>query len=266
MRLAARRLSTATAGSGERARHGAILAAALKHVPAHGWSTHALAAGAAELGLSPSAHALVSGGGAELVAHFQQSADTRLSERLQQLGEGETGSTVAERLSVAMKLRLSYLEPYASTWAQAVALQALPTHAPATVLRAAALAGLLDEFAHSERVPYAPASGDAAAGTASRPTSELGVVAPTICARRAAIGAAYGLAELHVVADSAQGPGSFKVGGEPDLSQAYGYVDKLCAGLERGALSLQWLETEMAHAAVHSRLFLGVMMSLGNRR
>jgi hypothetical protein len=96
------------------------------------------------------------------------------------------------------------------------------------------------------------------------PATRLGVVAPTICARRAAIGAAYGLAELHMVADGALNTPQGRW--EPEFSQAFGYVDELCAGLERGALSLQWFETELAHAAVHSRLLLGVLMSLGNRR
>jgi ubiquinone biosynthesis protein COQ9 len=85
-----RRLSSATT-RGEAELRASILAAALKHVPARGWSTDALAAGASDVGLSPSAHAIVSGGPADLVAHFQHSADQRLRERLSQLGEGETG-------------------------------------------------------------------------------------------------------------------------------------------------------------------------------
>lgn len=93
LRLAARALSASSrklstaAGADEAALRASILAAALKHVPAHGWSTHALAAGAADVGLSPSSHAVVSGGGAELVAHFQRAADERLRAELAQLGD-----------------------------------------------------------------------------------------------------------------------------------------------------------------------------------
>ena len=87
LRLAVRHLSAAATGE-EAGLRASILAAALKHVPAHGWSAHALAAGATDVGLSPSAHAIVGGGGAELVAHFQQSADERLRAELEHLAQG----------------------------------------------------------------------------------------------------------------------------------------------------------------------------------
>lgn len=288
-RLARRAASTAT-GASEATLRASILSAALKHVPAHGWSTHALAAGATDVGLSPSAHAIVSGGGAELVAHFQQSADERLRTELAELGGDQTryaalrharprtrrarfrshagpvcsraappshpccgsGSTVAQRLSAAMKTRLSYVEPYVATWAQALALQALPSQLPASVSRAALLAELLDDYAHAtEPAPTRPVG------------SGMGLVPPTACARRAAISGAYALAELRMVADGAtasRGGGSEGLG-----AMSYAHVDELCAGLERGALSLNWLETELTHAAVHSRLVFGVLTSLGRR-
>ena len=85
----ARQLSS-TAG-GEAALRRSILEAALKHVAVHGWSTHALAAGAVDVGLSPSSHAIVSGGGLDLIAHFQHAADQRLRVRLGELGEHEAG-------------------------------------------------------------------------------------------------------------------------------------------------------------------------------
>jgi len=167
--------------------------------------------------------------------------------------------TVAQRLSAGIKLRLSYIEPYAASWPQALALQALPSQLPATVKRASLLAELLDDYAHAT-----PMSAGASAGHG------LGPVPPTACARRAAIGGAYALAELHMVADSA--PASRAAAGadggrqQPlDLSASYGHVDELCAALERGARSLRRVETELAHAAVHSRLLLGVLASLGRR-
>ncbi|KAG8459078.1 hypothetical protein KFE25_002485 [Diacronema lutheri] len=258
LRLAVRHLSAAATGE-EAGLRASILAAALKHVPAHGWSAHALAAGATDVGLSPSAHAIVGGGGAELVAHFQQSADERLRAELEHLAQGVESCTVAQRLSAGIKLRLSYIEPYAASWPQALALQALPSQLPATVKRASLLAELLDDYAHAT-----PMSAGASAGHG------LGPVPPTACARRAAIGGAYALAELHMVADSA--PASRAAAGadggrqQPlDLSASYGHVDELCAALERGARSLRRVETELAHAAVHSRLLLGVLASLGRR-
>jgi ubiquinone biosynthesis protein COQ9 len=87
LRLLSRRLSS----GGEASLRGSILAAALKHVAVHGWSTHALAAGAVDVGLSPSSHAIVSGGGQDLVAHFQHATDQRLRMRLGELGENEAG-------------------------------------------------------------------------------------------------------------------------------------------------------------------------------
>lgn len=151
-----------------------------------------------------------------------------------------------------MRLRLSYLEPYASTWAQALALQALPSQLPGTVQRAALLAELLDEYAHATQpAPTKPVG------------SGVGPVPTAACVRRAAIGGAYALAELHLVADGAAARPS-DAPAEP-RAQSYAHVDELCAGLERGARSLSWFETELAHAAVHSRLALSLLGSLGRR-
>lgn len=164
-----------------------------------------------------------------------------------------------------MKIRLSLVAPYASTWAQALALQALPTQVPATVKRASLLASLLDDYAHSTQVPYsAPAPAEPAS-----PFAGGSLVLNPACARRAAIAGAYGLAELHLVAGGGANAQPTDASVDPsvaELAADYQHVDELCAGLERGALSLNWVENELAHAAVHSRLVLGMLSALGGRR
>jgi hypothetical protein len=164
-----------------------------------------------------------------------------------------------------MKIRLSLIAPYASTWAQALALQALPSQVPATVKRAALLATLLDDYAHSTQVPYSAA---VPAEPATPFVGESLMPSPT-SARRAAIAGAYGLAELHLVAGgvmSAQPTDASVDPSEAELAAINRHVDELCAGLERGALSLSWVENELAHAAVHSRLIIGMLSALGGRR
>lgn len=276
LHLRCARAFTRSAILDEGSKRASIIAAALKHVPAHGWSTHALAAGAVDLGFSPSAHAIVQGGGGELVSHVQESADERLRKVLGRADASNEKLTVAQRLSFAMKLRLSFVAPYAPVWAQALALQALPSQLPATLNRASWLCLVLDEYAHSvpatspDRSPFAEGMPLGEESLAAR------LLHPSACARRAAIGVAYGLAELHMVADASAtqlaGVPSHEVHHDAQSAHhnspyaaSFAHVDQLCAALERGALSFDWAENELAHAAVHSRLLLGTLEALKRR-
>mmetsp|Transcript_7065 Transcript_7065/g.16484 ORF Transcript_7065/g.16484 Transcript_7065/m.16484 type:complete len:299 (-) Transcript_7065:182-1078(-) len=105
-----------------------VLDAALNHVHQWGWTAQAIAAGAKDLGLSAYSHGLFPRGPIELVEHFQQTCE---KEWVQELAKIDTsGQTTHEKLSAALRLRLSKQGAFMSTWPQALALQALPHHAP----------------------------------------------------------------------------------------------------------------------------------------
>jgi ubiquinone biosynthesis protein COQ9 len=151
--------------------------------PSLGWTDAALAAGAADAGLSRGAAALPPRGPADLVLHFISGANDEwrgiLKKRARTLSALPTPT---DRLAAALRWRLELVTPHAASWPAALALLATtPGAGPAA---ATLLAGMVDDAWH--------AAGDDAAGA-------------DWYAKRAAAGAAYGAAELHMVADGSPG-------------------------------------------------------------
>ncbi|GAB4817878.1 hypothetical protein N2152v2_004924 [Parachlorella kessleri] len=106
-----------------------LLEASLQHVAQLGWSAAALAAGAADVGLSPSSAGLLARGEAELVEYFNARCNHDLEERLRAM-ESELGSMkTTEKVRTGVKLRLEMNAPYINSWAQALSLQARPDSA-----------------------------------------------------------------------------------------------------------------------------------------
>ncbi|HJU20463.1 MAG TPA: COQ9 family protein [Stellaceae bacterium] len=107
----------------------ALIAALLPDVPFDGWSRAALRTAARRVGIAPDeALALFPGGAVDLVACFSRWADRRMLDRLDSLPLDEL--RIAERIALAIGLRLEILEPWREAVRRALALLALPQHAP----------------------------------------------------------------------------------------------------------------------------------------
>jgi ubiquinone biosynthesis protein COQ9 len=107
----------------------ALIEAMLPDVPFDGWSRPALRAAARRIGMSAGeALALFPDGAAGLVAGFSRWADLRMLDRL------ETAPLeplrIADRIAFAVATRLEILEPWREAVRRALAVLALPQHAP----------------------------------------------------------------------------------------------------------------------------------------
>jgi len=156
------------------------------HVPTEGWSKAALARGAVDVGLPAASHGIFARGPVELVEYFMEescyaTARTMAAEQQQAQHEaqqqrppleseeastrahqsyadtqqtsphnnhGDGDAAAAAIMSRVIELRLQQLEPYLSTWPQAMAmgLTSGPTAAATTVRNVALLA---DEMCHA---------------------------------------------------------------------------------------------------------------------
>ena len=107
----------------------ALIEAMLPDVPFDGWSRAALRAAARRIAMPPGeALALFADGPADFVACFSRWADRRMLDRLQGLPLG--GLRVSERIAAAVNLRLEIVEPSREAARRALAVLALPQHAP----------------------------------------------------------------------------------------------------------------------------------------
>ena len=152
-------------------------------VPALGWTTDALTAGAAACELSPMAHGLLPRGPVELVEHFHADCDARLASDLEARKDELASLEVHNRLLVAMQTRLRMIVPYLDSWPQALALRALPQNLPNTLSSAHSLSQqLLNACGEDAKTPLVPPPVDPLVKVVS-------------------IGAIYGAAELHLLTD-----------------------------------------------------------------
>ena len=160
-----------------------VLEASMLEVPALGWTTDALSAGAAACGLSPMAHGLLPRGPVELVEFFSASCDASLSADMAARSSELAALETHNKLLVAMQARLQLIAPHRASWAQALALRALPANLPATLRDAHSLSSLLlDVCGEDAKRPLLPHPVD-----------------PHI--KLISIGAIYGAAELHMLTD-----------------------------------------------------------------
>ena len=107
----------------------ALIAAMLPDVPFDGWSRAGLRAAARRIGMpAPEALALFSGGPAEFVACFSRWADRRMLDRLENLPADQLRA--AERIARAVNISLEIVEPWREAVRRALAILALPQHAP----------------------------------------------------------------------------------------------------------------------------------------
>ena len=111
----------------ESQRH-ALIEAMLPDVAFDGWSRATLRAAARRIGM-PTAEALVlfADGPAEFVACFSRWADRRMLDRLE--GLPVDNLRVAERVALAVNIRLEIVEPWREAVRHALAVLALPQHA-----------------------------------------------------------------------------------------------------------------------------------------
>lgn len=104
-----------------------LVHAAMHHVPAHGWTTAAIAAGAADMGLPPSAAGLLPGGGAELLTRFLRSVNARVAEQMRDGGSlAAVAGRPVDRVHAAVMGRLALLAPVKGRWGEALALGGRP--------------------------------------------------------------------------------------------------------------------------------------------
>src|SRR5215469_1175389 len=107
----------------------ALIEAMLPEVPFDGWSRASLRAAARRVAMpAAEALALFADGPADFVACFSRWADRRMLDRLQ--GLPLDGLRVSERIAAAVNLRLDIVEPSREAVRHALAVLALPHHAP----------------------------------------------------------------------------------------------------------------------------------------
>lgn len=107
----------------------ALIEAMLPGVAFEGWSRPALRAAARRVGLSSAeALALFPSGAADLVAAFSRWADRRVLDRLATLPQDELRT--AQRIALAIGLRLDLLEPWREAMRRSLAVLVLPQNAP----------------------------------------------------------------------------------------------------------------------------------------
>ena len=110
-------------------RREALLEAMLPDVAFDGWSRAALRGAARRLGTpAGEALALFPGGVGDLVAEFSRWADRRMLDRLEALPLDSL--RIPERVALAIGIRLEIIEPWREAVRRALAVLALPQHAP----------------------------------------------------------------------------------------------------------------------------------------
>lgn len=117
----------------------AILDASLAHIPTHGWTTDALAAGAKSIGLSPASHGAIIQ--YDLVSHVMNKATAEMISHLDHHKcERIRAFTLddeyrVETAKAGLMARVKYLsQHFGPTWAQAMALAATPAHIQTTAV------------------------------------------------------------------------------------------------------------------------------------
>ncbi len=110
-------------------RREALLEAMLPDVAFDGWSRAAVRGAARRLGMpAGEALALFPGGTGDLVAGFSRWADRRMLDRLEALPLDAL--RIPERVALAASVRLEIVEPWREAVRRALAVLALPQHAP----------------------------------------------------------------------------------------------------------------------------------------
>lgn len=107
-----------------------LLAEALAvHAPFDGWSTKALAAAAADIGIAPAAARLAfKGGDIEMIAAWLNHVDRRMLESLD--SDAFRASSIRRKIILAVRTRLELVEPHREALRRAVAILALPANLP----------------------------------------------------------------------------------------------------------------------------------------
>ncbi len=106
-----------------------LVDAMLPHVPFDGWSLKAAEEGAADLGLAPAiARIAFPKGGIDMVSAYIALADRRMLDALD--NDEYRGLKIRARIAAAIRARLEAAAPHREAVRRAVALLALPRHAP----------------------------------------------------------------------------------------------------------------------------------------
>eukprot|EP01113_Clastostelium_recurvatum_P011049 TRINITY_DN15569_c1_g2_i2.p1 TRINITY_DN15569_c1_g2~~TRINITY_DN15569_c1_g2_i2.p1 ORF type:complete len:262 (-),score=33.75 TRINITY_DN15569_c1_g2_i2:32-817(-) len=158
-----------------------ILQSSLKHVAKYGWTVEALAQGAKDNNLPPTAHGMFPNGGYDLVHYFVDQSNKNLAKQLSERRDQLVSMRLRDRVAEGVKLRLSMIGPYISRWPQAVSLLAHPANATSSLKLLALLA---DEIWHH-------------AGDTSTDFSWY--------SKRAMLAGVYTSSELHMMSDTSEG-------------------------------------------------------------
>lgn len=175
----------------------AILEAALAHVHAEGWSTHALSQGALDAGYSAATHGLFPRGPVELADHFVNESNLRLSSKMLMLSPDEDGTGESDFVEKALRCRLEMIIPYRETWPEALAVLMHPNNA-INSMRCAGM--MIDDVCYQ-------------AGDVSRDAGWY--------AKRAGLASVYGSTELFLLQDES-----------PDCQDTWAFLNRRMTDLE----------------------------------
>ncbi|GAB0100265.1 Ubiquinone biosynthesis protein COQ9, mitochondrial [Sergentomyia squamirostris] len=109
-----------------------ILRAALEFAPSMGWSREAITKGAETAGYPGVVHGLFPDGGVELIQYFYSDCNARLVQWLETETKGVVDKVPnpSQFVTRAIETRLRMLQPFLSTWPQAIGILSLPQNAP----------------------------------------------------------------------------------------------------------------------------------------
>ncbi|KAI5466513.1 COQ9-domain-containing protein [Mariannaea sp. PMI_226] len=117
----------------------AILAAAYKHIPEHGFSQRALGLGARDAGYLDISATVVPEGPFSLIKYHLVSQREALAERNEQLFKEDNTTSVASRVEALTWERLMGNKEVLDRWQEALAIMAQPSNVPASFKELAAL-------------------------------------------------------------------------------------------------------------------------------
>lgn len=111
----------------------AVLAAALPHVPFDGWTAHTLNLAINDAGIDSGLAVLAfPDGWMDLVYAFWNRMDAELAQEIAR--RAPHNSHVSQRISEALRIYIRVLRPHREAVRRALALQALPMHAPGALM------------------------------------------------------------------------------------------------------------------------------------
>jgi ubiquinone biosynthesis protein COQ9 len=128
-----------------------LLDKALQLVPQLGWSNQALETAADQLGLSRAIVGSLPRREGDLISYFNDNCNDRLKDLLTSTSEELSAMRIRDRVAQGVKHRLEMIQPYKSSWSDALAVQTQPQNLPASLKNYASITDMIWRYAAGDR-------------------------------------------------------------------------------------------------------------------